>query len=942
MTARGLLLVVLVAVVAGTFGLGAEQPASALTVPPGFQDSIVMSGLDHPTAVRFSPDGRVFVAEKRGVVKVFDSLTDTTPTVFADLRTNTFNGWDRGMMGLALDPAFPSKPYVYVLYAYDGDIGGPAPKWGTPDTDDDTCPDPPGYTTDGCVVSGRLSRLEAAGNVMTGPEKVLVAGWCQQYPSHAVDDIGFGPDGALYATAGEGASWGFTDYGQKGWPQKNPCGDPPTGVGGTQTAPSAEGGSLRAQDLRTPADPTGLSGSLIRVDPATGAGMANNPLAASADPNARRIVAYGLRNPFRFTIRPGTSDVYIANVGAGTWESLVRVPSPTTEVRNFGWPCYEGGSKMPAWDNANMTLCENLYADAGAITQPLFRYQHGVPVVANDGCPNTNNAISGMTFYQGGSYPAKYNGALFFADYARHCVWVMFPGSNGVPDPSTVVKFMQGPQIVDLEVGPNGDLFYPDFPNGTVHRIRYFGGNQPPVAVADADTTGGPLPLTVHFDATGSSDADKDPLTYAWDLDGDGVFDDSTSATPSFQYTVAGPVHVGLKVTDSHGAFDTDSLTISAGDTPPTPVIDSPSASLTWKVGDQISFSGHATDTEDVTEPASRMTWTLIMHHCVTIDDCHEHLIGSYVGVASGTFAAPDHDYPSYLELQLSATDADGLSNTTSVRLDPKTVAITVNSNPTGLALSAGSRSGPAPLTVTAIVGGTITLAAPSPQGLGGTTYSFTGWSDGGLATHDIVAPATPVTLTASFSPSSNVLFRDGFESGTMSAWTTNAGLVVQNTQRYAGTWGARATTTSAARYAIKSLTARTSLYQQVRFKVLSKAAVPVTVMGARTGGNARRVEVFLNGANRLALRNVTTATAYASTTAVTLNVWHTVQLHTTIAGTASTTEVWLDGVKIAALTRTMSLGTAGIGRVQIGEALAGKTYDIAFDDASAGTSLLP
>ena len=66
------------------------------------------------------------------------------------------------------------------------------------------------------------------------------------------------------------------------------------------------------------------------------------------------------------------------------------------------------------------------------------------------------------------------------------------------------------------------------------------------------------------------------------------------------------------------------------------------------------------------------MTWTLIMHHCVTIDDCHEHLIGSYVGVASGTFAAPDHDYPSYLELQLSATDADGLSKTTSVRLDPE------------------------------------------------------------------------------------------------------------------------------------------------------------------------------------------------------------------------------------------------------------------------------
>src|SRR3712207_4041481 len=63
----------------------------AATLPAGFQEPIVFSGLTQPTAVRFAPDGRVFVAEKRGVIKVFDSLTDTTPDIFADLNANVYN-----------------------------------------------------------------------------------------------------------------------------------------------------------------------------------------------------------------------------------------------------------------------------------------------------------------------------------------------------------------------------------------------------------------------------------------------------------------------------------------------------------------------------------------------------------------------------------------------------------------------------------------------------------------------------------------------------------------------------------------------------------------------------------------------------------------------------------------------------------------------------------
>src|SRR5580765_7209241 len=82
----------------------------AQTLPAGFQQTAVFTGLTQPTAVKFARDGRVFVAEKSGLIKVFANLGDTTPTVFADLRTNVHNFWDRGLLGLELHPDFPTTP----------------------------------------------------------------------------------------------------------------------------------------------------------------------------------------------------------------------------------------------------------------------------------------------------------------------------------------------------------------------------------------------------------------------------------------------------------------------------------------------------------------------------------------------------------------------------------------------------------------------------------------------------------------------------------------------------------------------------------------------------------------------------------------------------------------------------------------------------------------
>ena len=203
------------------------------TLPAGFSETVVLSGLTQPTAIRFSPDGRVFVAEKSGLIKVFANLSATTPTVFHDLRTNVHNFWDRGLVGLDLHPSFPTIPYVYVLYGYDKDPNNAqVPRWGTPGATSDGCPTPPDHH-DGCVASGRLSRLElsSGSNVSTGTEislgrrvglnSIPVTRWTRSCLAQTARCTPRQVTGPAYT---------FADYGQTGNPL-NPLGDPPVGIG---------------------------------------------------------------------------------------------------------------------------------------------------------------------------------------------------------------------------------------------------------------------------------------------------------------------------------------------------------------------------------------------------------------------------------------------------------------------------------------------------------------------------------------------------------------------------------------------------------------------------------------------------------------------------------------------------------------------------------------
>jgi glucose/arabinose dehydrogenase len=788
----GALLVSLVLVL-GTSSLLVVRgaPSAAAAVPPGFTEVTAFSGLVNPTAVRFAPDGRIFVAEKRGTIRMYDGVGDTTPILVADLRTEVHNYWDRGLLGLAIHPDFPDRPYLYALYTFDGPIGGTAPRWGTAGADSDPCPTPPGPTGDGCVVSGKLVKLTLTGTTTTKQD--LIHDWCQQYPSHTVGDVVFGRDGALYVSAGEGASFHFADYGQDGSPV-NPCGDPPGGVGGAMTPPSAQGGALRAQDLRTPGDPVTLDGTVIRVSPDTGAALPDNPNAGAADPNAARIVAHGLRNPFRLTSRPGTDEVWLGDVGWNSWEEINRLVAPRAGIVNFGWPCLEGSARQAGYDAADLTLCEDLYAQATADTKPFFPYRHGQPLNSSDTCDVAGgSSASGLAFQSatGGAYPAEYNGALFVADYSRNCIWVMPKGADGLPDRLKARPFVSGATSpVDLEISPQGELYYAELNGGRIRRVvygtgptscpvdqylaEYFSGKtlsgtpvtRACVAAPIAQTWGAGAPPGVgpdNFSVRWSGTFDfPSPSTYTFTavtddgmrmwVDGVLVIDAWKDQSPT-TYSASRALSAGEHTVRVEWYENTGSATARLGwsdvNAPPQPQISSPAGGTTWRVGDSLSFSGSATDPEDGPLPDSRLTWQLVLYHCPA--GCHAHPLEERAGVATGSFTAPDHDFPSYLELRLTATDSGGRTTTVARRLDPRTVGVTLASQPAGLQLTLGTDTATAPFTRTLIQGSTTSLSAPSSQSLGGATYAFSGWSDGGAPSHNIVTGASAATYTATY-----------------------------------------------------------------------------------------------------------------------------------------------------------------------------------------------
>ena len=265
----------------------------------------------------------------------------------------------------------------------------------------------------------------------------------------------------------------------------------------------------------------------------------------------------------------------------------------------------------------------------------------------------------------------------------------MFTGANGLPDPATPQRLRRPTRRIrsTCEIGPGGDLFYVDFNGGTIRRFQYIDGEpaaRPPCHGATRPAA--PLPLTVNFNGGGSSDPDAgDTLTYAWDLDGDGQFDDSTAVAPIHLHaarhrTVRAPRDrpPGRLIDERRGRRSRPATRAPGRRSRRRPL------ATNWNVGDTITFSGSATDAAGRHAAGVGSDVAAVSCTAPARPELPRAHGADLAGVACGSFVAPDHEYPSRLELRLTATDSGGLTTPGHPWARPRHRAALVPASPTG------------------------------------------------------------------------------------------------------------------------------------------------------------------------------------------------------------------------------------------------------------------
>jgi glucose/arabinose dehydrogenase len=358
----------------------------AASLPPGFTQSPVVSGLTNPTDMEFAPDGRLFVAEA-GRVRI--AKTNGTLPTFLDISSRIDSNGERGLLAVAFDPNFSTNHYVYLHYTQ--------------------------KATATTSVHNRVVRVTASGDrAVAGSEKLIFRlNNLSSAANHNGGAIHFGKDGKLYVAVGDNAN-----------------GD-------------------NAQSLGN------LKGKILRINK-DGTIPTGNPFYSTASGNNRAIWAVGLRNPFKFAVKPGTGTIFINDVGEKTWEEINRGASGA----NYGWNLCEGNH-----DNPNRPGSVN--CSAAPYTGPVHEYTHGS--TNTTGC-----SITGGTFYNPATvrFPSGYVGDYFFADLCSGWIRRYDPSTDAATGFATGLS-----SVVDLEVSKNeGELYYLSRGTpGSVSKIRYAG-----------------------------------------------------------------------------------------------------------------------------------------------------------------------------------------------------------------------------------------------------------------------------------------------------------------------------------------------------------------------------------------------------------------------------------------------------------------------------------
>jgi glucose/arabinose dehydrogenase len=461
------LLVVSIALLLGLSPLFvSSKPASgASTLPTGFSQTPFAVGLSEPTAMAFAPDGRLFVAEQGGTLRVVNN-GQLLPTPFLNISSKVDSSGERGLLGIAFDPEFANNKYVYVYY-----------------TQKATSTIPP---------FNRVARFTADANngdvAAPNSEQSIFELPYLAATNHNGGAIHFGADGKLYVAVGENA----------------------------RPAEAQSLNSLLGKMLRINKEVE---------DPIP----ADNPFYTQTTGNNRAIWALGLRNPYSFDVQPDTGTdprrIFINDVGQSAWEEI----DEGIAGANYGWPLYEGPVSNPPISNPPISSPISNPPISNPISSPIskskkhhhkhrgkHRHKHrhkpssatsasssdtgspssgtgspssGTgPSSSDTGSPSSDAglllyayphslgcAITGGAFYNPPiaqpPFPADYVGDYFFADFCGGWISKFDPTTNTVTDFKSASSGQPVEQPVDLKVSTEGDLYFLARGTGSVEKI---------------------------------------------------------------------------------------------------------------------------------------------------------------------------------------------------------------------------------------------------------------------------------------------------------------------------------------------------------------------------------------------------------------------------------------------------------------------------------------
>ncbi len=703
------------------------QPVRAYQDPPaGFSSIEVSSDWNEAVGLTFSKDGsKMFVWERGGKVWVVEN---GQKQLLLDISEEVGSWHDHGLLGFALHPQFETNGYFYLHYLVDRhyliNYGTAAYNPASNDYYSATIGRLTRYTA--TKTTGGYSVSPASRKIMIGETKTT--GIPSLERSHVTGSIVFGTDGTLLIATGDGANGAGTDMGSdEGTYYEQALAD---GI----ITDKENVGAFRAQLLDClngkilridPVTGAGISSNPF-YDPAkpnatrskVWAMGLRNPFRMSLKPGT------GSHNPDEG--KPGT--LYLGDVGYITWEEINVVSKPG---QNFGWPIFEGLTPHEPFANTptpNYYAPNPLYGSGGCNQQffdfqdllqqvtasgtatftnpcnpaqgipasiptfihsrPIIDWRHGsgpartgiftgeTAAVVNIGAAGSpvsgpqfgGSSSTGGVFYTGTDFPPEYRNTYFHGDYSGG--WIRNISLDASDKPTAVRDFIDHDAIVvamathPTETG----LYYINF--GSEIRKVVHSANRQPAAVATADKTYGPGPLTVQFTGSASTDPEGKPLTYEWNF-GDGTT--STLANPSRIFTAAtgapAKYAVSLKVTDDQGITDEATLVISVNNTPPQVTITSPASDYLYSMNEETTLPLRATVT-DPEHNSSQLSyqWQTTLHH-----ETHSHPEPIDTDPETTTRIEPlgcgAETY--YYQITLTVTDAAGLSTKKEVKIYP-------------------------------------------------------------------------------------------------------------------------------------------------------------------------------------------------------------------------------------------------------------------------------